>query len=154
KPVFHQPIAPGVTDAVLPFRFDAARSSAEGIASLDHSWKAQHNLWKNHDAWIPVKTKLTMGYFQRDDIPFYYALADAFTICDAYHASVFGPTGPNRLFLFSGTSGAGPEAVENIDDGNWSADSAQDHADFSGFAWTSYAERLEQAGVSWKIYQE
>ena len=44
---------------------------------------------------------LTMGYFTRDDIPFYHALADAFTICDAYHCSVFGPTNPNRLFLFT-----------------------------------------------------
>ena len=48
---------------------------------------------------------MTMGYFTRDDLPFYYALADAFTICDAYHCSIFGPTSPNRMFLFTGTSG-------------------------------------------------
>jgi len=159
KSVFHQPVGGGTEDVVLPFRFDADVTRAERIASLDHSWKAQWNLWKNHDAWVPVKTPLTMGYFTRKDIPFYYALADAFTICDAYHASVFGPTGPNRLFLFSGTSGlgakhAGPQAVENIDDGNWSSDAARDRADFTAFPWTTYPERLEKAGVSWKIYQE
>jgi phospholipase C len=159
KSVFHQPVGGGTEDVVLPFRLDAASTSAERIASLDHSWKAQWNLWKNHDAWVPVKTPLTMGYFTRQDIPFYYALADAFTVCDAYHASVFGPTNPNRLFLFSGTSGlgakhAGPQAVENIDDGNWSSDAAADHPDFAAFPWTTYPERLEKAGISWKIYQE
>ena len=159
KSVFYQPIGGGTKDTVLPYRFDTAATRAERINSLDHSWKAQWNLWKNHDAWVPVKTPLTMGYFQREDIPFYYALADAFTICDAYHASVFGPTGPNRLFLFSGTSGLGakqpgPHTVENIDDGNWTSDASADHPDFAGFRWTTYPERLEKAGVSWKIYQE
>ena len=159
KSVFHQPVGGGTEDVVLPFRFDAASTSAERLASLDHSWKAQWNLWKNHDAWVPVKTALTMGYFTREDIPFYYALADAFTVCDAYHASMFGPTNPNRLFLFSGTSGtgvkqSGPHSVENVDDGNWTSDAASDHADFTAFPWTTYPERLEAAGVSWKVYQE
>ena len=31
------------------------------------------------------------------DIPFYYALAQNFTICDNYFCSVLGPTHPNRL---------------------------------------------------------
>ena len=159
KSVFHQPVGGGTEDVVLPYRFDTVSTSAERVASLDHSWKAQWNLWKNHDAWVPVKTPLTMGYFTRADIPFYYALADAFTVCDAYHASVFGPTNPNRLFLFSGTSGvgvkhAGPQAVENIDDGNWTSDASADHPDFAAFPWTTYPERLEKAGISWKVYQE
>ena len=45
----------------------------------------------------------TMGYFDRSELPFYYALADAFTICDAYHCSVLGPTDPNRVMALSGT---------------------------------------------------
>ena len=45
----------------------------------------------------------TMGYFDRAELPFYYALADAFTICDAYHCSVLGPTDPNRVVALSGT---------------------------------------------------
>ncbi len=42
-----------------------------------------------------------MGYFTRAELPFYHALADAFTICDGYHCSVLGPTDPNRLMAFS-----------------------------------------------------
>ena len=64
-----------------------------------------------------------MGYFKRSDIPFYYALADAFTIGDAYHSSIFGPTTPNRMHLFTGTSGLavgndGIQVAYNNDDGN------------------------------------
>ena len=44
----------------------------------------------------------SMAYFKRDDIPFHWALADAFTICDGYHSSVMGPTWPNRLYLMTG----------------------------------------------------
>ncbi|HEY5289945.1 MAG TPA: phospholipase C, phosphocholine-specific [Caulobacteraceae bacterium] len=159
EPVWRQPREPGLADAIPPFRLNSTTTSAECMASLDHSWKAQHSLWRNHDAWIPVKGPLTMGYFTREDLPFYYALADAFTVCDGYHASMFGPTNPNRLFLFSGASGLstghhGSFNVANDDDGNWTADAARDRADFQGYPWTTYAERLEAAGVGWKLYQE
>ncbi len=159
KSVFHQPVALGVKQAATPFRLNSETTSAECVNSLDHSWKGQHSLWRNHDAWIPVKGPMTMGYFNREDIPFYYALADAFTICDAYHASIFGPTNPNRLFLFTGTSGlsvyqSGLQAVTNDDDGNWTSDASKDAKGFAGYKWTTYAERLQAAGISWKLYQE
>jgi phospholipase C len=102
---------------------------------------------------------MTMGYFRRADIPFFYALADAFTIGDAYYASIHGPTNPNRMYLFTGTSGLtvgddGRQTVENADDGNWTGDAARDKADFPAARWTTYAERLQRAGVGWKVYQE
>ena len=45
-----------------------------------------------------------MGWYDESDLPFYYALASTFAIADHYHASVPGPTWPNRLFLYSATS--------------------------------------------------
>jgi phospholipase C len=128
--------------------------------SLDHSWKGSHALWKRHDAWVGAKTPLTMGYFTRADIPFYFALADAFTVCDAYYCSIFGPTNPNRLFLWTGTSGlaAGDDSEIVIrnppEELNTTADPAKDSAKFAGLGWPTYAERLTKAGVSWRIYQE
>ncbi len=130
QPVWLQPAKGG--GAVAPFRLDASATSAENLRSLDHSWKGSRDLWKHHDAWIPTKTPLTMGYFVREDIPFYYALADAFTICDAYHCSIFVPTSPNRLFLFSGTNGltTGHESLLSIqnpkEDINVTADRMKD----------------------------
>jgi phospholipase C len=157
--VFHQPVGAGVTESILPFRFNSESTSAACIASLDHEWKGQFSLWKHHDVWIPVKTPLTMGYFTREDLPFYYALADAFTVCDAYHCSLFGPTDPNRMYLFTGTSGAtvgnlGSQVVHNEDDLNYTGDASRDDPNYRGYEWKTYAERLQQAGISWKVYQE
>ena len=158
--VFHQARAPGSAEVVTPFHLDAAATSAQSLKSLDHSWKGSHERWKWHDAWVPAKTDLTMGYFTRADLPFYHALADAFTICDANHCSIFGPTNPNRMFLFTGTSGlgagdAGPQVAWNPpDEPNETADPANDAAKFRPYTWPTYAERLQAAGVSWRVYQE
>ena len=160
RSVWHQPDPKSADGYVLPFRLDGAATRAQVMNSLDHSWKGDHARWKNHDAWIAAKSALTMGYFTRADLPFYYALADAFTVCDAYHCSLFGPTNPNRQFLFTGTSGlsvgeTGLMTVYNPwKELNETADMANDNTAFPGFGWTSYAERLQAAGVSWKVYQE
>ncbi|WP_178388413.1 phosphocholine-specific phospholipase C [Novacetimonas hansenii] len=155
--VFSQPDGKG--GRVMPFMLDTAHTSSACIASLDHNWKGTQTAWNDWDTWVPHKTPMTMGHFTRAQIPYYYALADAFTICDAYHASIFGPTNPNRLFLFSGTSGlaagnTGKQVIDNCDDGNWSADMAHDHPDFEPFRWSTYPEKLQAAGVSWRVYQE
>jgi phospholipase C len=158
--VFHQPQAPGSAEVVTPFRLDAATTSAQSLKSLDHSWKGSHERWKWHDAWVPAKTPLTMGYFTREDLPFHHALADAFTVCDACHCSIFAATNPNRMFLFTGTSGlaagdGGRQAVSNpYDELNETADQANDAPGFRAYRWPTYAERLEAAGVSWRVYQE
>ena len=158
--VWFQPDGKGADGYVLPFHLDAHATSAQTMPSLDHSWKGSHARWKRHDAWVAAKTGMTMGYFTRADLPFYYALADAFTICDAYHCSIFGPTNPNRMFLFTGTSGLNVGetsflAVTNPpQELNESSDPAHDNPKWAGLGWTSYAERLQAAGVSWKVYQE
>ena len=160
RPVWFQPSPKAGDGYVLPFHLDGAATSAQVMDSLDHSWKGSHDRWKHHDAWIAAKSPMTMGHFTRADLPFYYALADAFTVCDAYHCSLFGPTNPNRMFLFTGTSGltageTGPLAVTNPpQEPSEKADPAYDNPAFEGFGWTSYAQRLQAAGVSWKVYQE
>lgn len=159
KSVFHQPAPDGKAD-VLPFHLDGRTSNAQGAKSLDHSWKGSFAEWAEYDVWIKHKTPLTMGHFVRGDIPYYHALADAFTISDNYFCSIHGPTNPNRMFLFSGTSGLTvgddrDQAVHNADDGNWTADMTRDKPNFAGAArWTTYAERLQAAGIDWRVYQE
>ncbi|WP_167083870.1 phosphocholine-specific phospholipase C [Rhizomicrobium palustre] len=158
KPVWQQPDAKG--KPLSPFHFDTKATDALVVPSTDHSWKKSHDAWKHHDAWVQKKGPMTMGYFTREDLPFHYALADAFTICDNYHCSVFGPTNPNRLFLWTGTSGVnagndGEQAITNPDgESNGTADAALDSKSFKAWEWTTYAERLEAAGISWKVYQE
>ncbi|MEV5482723.1 MULTISPECIES: phosphocholine-specific phospholipase C [Streptomyces] len=142
KSVWHQ--SDGSKD-VLPYHPDAENLGMQFIAGLDHDWAGGHKAWNNgkYDSWIPAKGAGTMAYLTRKDIPFHYALADAFTICDSYHCSFMGATDPNRYYMFSGHvgndgSGGGPVL------GNEEA----------GYSWTTYPERLEKAGISWKVYQD
>jgi phospholipase C len=118
---------------------------AQCTGGTDHSWHTQHEAFDNGkmDAWVPAKGVRTMGYLTRQDIPFHYALADAYTICDAYHCSVLSATGPNRTYLFSGF----------IDPDGTAGGPAYDGGGESGLKWKTYAEDLLKAGITWKVYQ-
>jgi len=85
-----------------------------------------------------------MSYYNSTNLPFYHALADNYTICDNNFCSTPGPTFPNRIFLFSGTVdpnglAGGPVVANNIPT--------------NGLGWTTYPERLQSAGVSWRVYR-
>lgn len=142
KPVWHQ--RSGATE-VLPFRPDADNLGLQFVQDLNHDWAGGHKAFNKgaYDQWVPAKTATTMAHLTREDIPFHYALADAFTVCDAYHCSFLGSTDPNRYYMWSGCTGndgAGGVPVLGNDE--------------VGYGWTTYPERLEKAGVSWKIYQD
>lgn len=95
-----------------------------------------------------------MGYHLRSDIPFHYALVDAFTVCDNYFCSLAGPTHPNRLYLMTGmvdpTAQYGGPALDNNDysDGDTPSNG------YPYYTWTTYPERLQAAGISWQVYQQ
>jgi phospholipase C len=143
---------------LLPFHLDTANTDAECTFDLSHAWPAQHACWNGGrmDAFVTTHTSeayegpqngvLTMGYYRREDLPFYYALADAFTLCDGYHCSVLGPTDPNRLFWMSGTNdpdgkAGGPVITTNeAESAKWT------------LSWTTMPEVLEDHGVSWRVY--
>ena len=132
---------------VLPFHLDSKTTMAQAIKSLPHGWADGHQMWHNGrwDNWIPAKSPLTMGYFTRDDVPFHYALADSFTVCDAYFSSCMGPTNTNRSHLMSGM----------IDIGATGGGPLLDNSPTNGvpLTWTTYPERLQAAGINWQIYQ-
>ena len=124
-------------------------TGAQNYGGTDHSWRSQHEAWNGGlmNGWQHAKGgPTTMGFLTRDDIPFYYALADAYTIGDAYHCSALAATGPNRTYLWSGTVNAGQRH------GDFVANAAADYlGDF--LPWECYPVTLQQAGLSWKIYQ-
>ena len=130
---------------LLPWHLDTSSSDAQQIMDLDHSWNGTHSAWANgqYNNWIPAKSWLTMGYYQRADIPFQYALADNFTVCDQYFCSTMAPTNPNRLYLWSGM----------IDPAGRAGGPVTDNSE-KGYSWTTYPERLQAAGISWKVYQQ
>jgi phospholipase C len=142
---------------VLPFRLDTHHTSGQCVQDQTHAWAAQQVSWDRGamDRFVfahrigngsgPASGALCMGYYERADLPFHYALADAFTICDEYYCSVLGPTNPNRILSMSGT--IDPEGAM----GGPCLDNGQSNGQLR---WTSYPERLQKAGVSWAVYQE
>lgn len=159
---FAQPYPANTSDVpegvLLPFHINSRSGIGECTHDLNHQWGVQHQCWNGGamDAFVSTHTSdavdgpsygaLTMGFYTRADLPYHYALADAFTIGDNYHCSVLGPTDPNRLMWMSGTidpagrHGGPVVSTEQSSQALFSVD------------WTTVPELLEDRGVSWKVY--
>lgn len=90
-----------------PFRLNTKDTKVPWMGSTPHNWTDQTDARNDgkYDRWLDVKkasnkeyvaTPLTMGYCDRSDFPFYYSLADAFTVCDQNFCSSITGTHPNR----------------------------------------------------------
>jgi phospholipase C len=155
-PVFLQTNAAG--ESYMPFRMDIKDTKATWMSALPHSWSDQVDARNSgkYDRWLDVKRSgnkeyshmpLTMGYYNREDLPFYYALADAFTVCDQHFCSSLTGTTPNRLYFWTGTirQEQNARAKAHV----WNSD-----VDYGKPAhWKTFPEILEEHDVSWKIYQ-
>ncbi len=145
-------------ETYAPFRFDISNTKATWLGSTPHSRSSQvdaNNLGK-YDRWLQSKkvsdkkyadAPMTLGHYSREDIPFYYALADAFTVCDQNFCSAMTSTNPNRLFFWTGTTIEQQHEqrrtfIRNL--GNWR---------IANLKYKTFPERLEDNGVSWKFYQ-
>ena len=84
KPVWFQPDGGGF---LLPFRPAVDDLGLRFLEGTPHGWTDTQAAWNGgkYDQWVPNKGRATMAYLTRRDIPFHYALADAFTICDGYY---------------------------------------------------------------------
>jgi phospholipase C len=153
RSVFEQPYALSPDGFLRPWRFDPATTNPCN-SLVNNAWEDRHRAWNNGrmDGHITATAGLpnyfTMAYYTRKDIAWHMAVADAFTVCDAYHCSVIGPTNPNRLYLWTGMidprgTGGGP-VIDNH---------AYDDRSVA-YTWKTYPERLQKAGVSWRVYHE
>ncbi len=145
-------------ETYAPFRIDLKGTKATWLGGLPHSWTDQVDAANGgkHDKWLEAKktgneeilrSPWTMGYYTRADLPFYYSLADSFTICDQHFCSSLTGTTPNRLFFWTGTI----REEQNIYS---PANVLNDNVDYPFPAnWDTFPERLEENGISWKIYQ-
>ncbi len=142
---------------LLPFHLDNSTFNAACTPDITHDWVPQHQSWDNGamDGFVtsrlPINSNdaiLTMGYYNRADLSYYYALADAFTICDNYFCSVIGPTDPNRLYTMAASidpdgKNGGP-LLESL---------VLNRASFYGrLTYTTMPEQLQARGISWKVY--
>ncbi|WP_028079529.1 phosphocholine-specific phospholipase C [Solimonas soli] len=153
RSVWQQRYAPdGETPRIiLPYHLDQAKGNAQRVSGTPHGWSDAHGAWDNGrmSQWPTFKKPQSMGYYEAAEVPFQRALAEAFTICDAYHCAIHSSTNPNRLFHWTGSNdpagiNGGPATSNQWDSLGPSSE---------GYTWKTYPERLEDAGVSWKLYQ-
>jgi phospholipase C len=153
--VFVQTDASG--NSCAPWRLDIRDTRVTWMGSLPHSRNSQVDAWNegHHDGWLEAKRSgekeyahlpLTMGHYTREDLPFYYAMADAFTVCDQNYCSVMTSTSPNRSYFWTGTIRDQQHADSKVHIRN-------EQIDYGGMTWKTFPERLQEAGVSWKSYQ-
>src|SRR6202051_1262569 len=142
---------------LLPFHLDTSQANAACTHDISHDWVPQHQSWDNSkmdgfvSSRVPIDSNdavLSMGYYTRADIPYYYALADGFTICDNYFCSVIGPTDPNRLYTMAASldpdgKNGGPVVQSIITNRT---------AFYGHLTYTTMPEQLQARGVSWKVY--
>ena len=153
NPVWFQSDKKGHTYA--PFRLNLRETKATWMGAVPHSRASQVDAYNDggHDNWIEAKRRggdlgkipLTMGYYNREDIPFNYALADAFTVCDQNFCSGMTSTWPNRFFFWTGTV-----REEQTPTSKWWM---RNDLGLGQGRWKTFPERLEEAGISWRIYQ-
>ncbi len=153
NPVWFQPDKSG--NRFLPFRLNIHDTRAAWMGGVGHSWTDQVDARNEgkYDGWIEAKRPgnkdfrhipLTMGYYTREDIPFYYALADAFTVCDQHFCAALTGTTTNRSYFWTGkTHENGEKARVRNGELTYSKEGQ----------WPTFPERLEDHGISWKVYQ-
>lgn len=157
RTVWRQSYTKGEPREISPFPLNTTQTFGHiRIEGTPHNWADAQYAWDNGrmSNWPDQKQPHAMGYYAQSDIPFHWALAEAFTLCDAYHCSFQGGTNTNRLFHWTGTNDgegrAGGPSISN------SHDTLPDKAPLARepYTWMTYPERLEAAGVSWKIYED
>lgn len=164
KSVFVQPVGgaaavpgrPGwgsTRTAIAPFHLNTQQDfNVMRVSGTPHSWPDAQAAWDEGrmNNWPAAKQNHSLGYYKESDLPFQFALANAFTLCDHYHCATQTGTNTNRLFLWTGGNdplalGGGPSTDNSHDSFNTNA--------ATDYTWTTYPERLQAAGISWQVYQ-
>jgi phospholipase C len=166
KPVWFQ--SDGARE-IPPYHLDTATTSALCVPGTPHAFDNAQAAWNQgkFGFWPKYKTQFSMGHYRRRDLPYQFALAEAFTICDAYHCSITTGTDPNRVIFWSGSNFDPALAARGIN--CTASDSEPDNLRCwitgalpqpgytyagSSFTWPTIPDVLEKAGVSWRIYQD
>lgn len=135
---------------IFPYHLDSTRGNAQRVSGTPHSWTDGQFAW-NHGRmgnWVQYKQPQSMGYYKQKEVEFQFSLANAFTLCDTYHCAMHTGTNSNRMFLWTGSNGPKAAGVASVVN-----DLDSIGASSTGYDWTTYPERLQQAGVTWKVYQ-
>lgn len=162
---------------VPPYRADKKTMNAALVNGTPHDFPDTQAAWNQgkYGYWPMFKTPFSMAYYTREEIPFQYALAESFTVSDAYHCSVATGTDPNRIVFWSGSNFDPEKRAAGINCTDADSEPVNlrcwpEHAEGtnkpdlmpepgyvyrgSSFKWDTIPDVLEKAGISWRIYQD
>jgi phospholipase C len=113
SPSMAQPWLSQPGGVLYPWRMSTFTTNALATPGLGHDWITNHvainvdpasgspdnaNFYTSSDY-----KAVAMGCYVADDIPYQWALAQSFALCDHYFCSVLAGTASNRLYLVGGT---------------------------------------------------
>ncbi len=142
-------LLPGSSRCVKPFHITATNLP---ICDLPHEWWAAHAAYNygRMDGFVWAEgTNYTMGYYDQQDIPNYWAYARHYTLCDRYFSSFLGPSLQNHIYTVAAQDGGittpMPHTLEQVE-------RALD--DPNGFSFPSVVTLFNKAHLDWKYYNE
>ena len=127
---------------IAPFPLNTTQTFAHmRVEGTPHNWTDAQAAWDQGRmaSWPAAKRAHSMGYYTPADLPFQYALADAFTVCDAYHCSMQVGTNTNRLFLFTGTQRSPRQGRRPVARAIRTTACPRRAAPKDAYTWTTYA---------------
>src|SRR5690554_3111234 len=164
--VFHQSDGEKI---VPPYHADKNSSNAGFIKGTPHNFSDMQAAWNQgkYGYWPLYKTPYSMAYYTREEIPFQFAMAESFTICDAYHCSIATGTDPNRIIFWSGSNFDPEKRAAGINCTDEDSEPVNQRCWISGtlpepgytykgnaFKWPTIPDVLDKEGISWRIYQD
>ncbi|WFD34155.1 phospholipase C [Malassezia cuniculi] len=154
-------------DVLEPFYLNHAggdwRERTQCMVAGTNKWEPNHEAWHNGagDQWALKNSPYSIGYLRREDLPVHFALAEGFVVGDAYHEGIISGTNPNRVIWLSGTMNpdgdprqVGGPLVENSNTPQCGTSATGEPINCMPLRWKTVPERLEEAGISWQIYQD
>ncbi|KAG5977891.1 hypothetical protein E4U55_006456 [Claviceps digitariae] len=128
----------------------------------DNGWRTMHSAFNNGlgNNWAQADGPHSLGYYRRQDIPTQFDMAEGWTVADMASQSILAATDPNRITWMSGSVNI-PGSPTNLDGkgGMIIDNSATPGCEAPGlncfpFVWKTFPEYLEEAGISWRVWQD
>jgi len=125
-------------------------SSCQAHYDVSQSWDVSHRSW-NHgrmDGFVRASSRSSMAYWTDADLPFYYALARTFPLCDRYFCSTMAQTYPNRRFVIAASAlGQVGDPLPGPTDPPPPSGTIFDRLNAHGISWKNYFADLPSAGL-------